>query len=886
MTRSLLLAALLLGAVVGPAAAGEPSEEQEAQRAALEVRAQAAEEAGDVAAIVALSQLLRLHRQREDPRGQADTLVRLARQLRRHGRYRDALGRLDEALALDKSSGHAVGVAADLGELASTWSSLGDARKASRLHRDSARAYQDLAQPRGAADALVHLALDQRELGQLAESEETLRKALALYETLGDAGGRGDALTNLASLEAATGRIEEAVRDGRAAIDAFQAAGDDAGRGAALHNLGNLHARLGDLDQAAALFRQARPLLRAPAERAAADAAIADLLLAAGRRADAAALIDAALAEQPGAPLFLWRAWQAAAPGDAPARREAFLAAASASPDPQARLLARVEGLRATPPSRASRAALQSTADEAAAAGLPSLRLDALLVAGEHARALGADPLPPLREAAEQVEALRRAAASLDPAAARRVLVSQRAVYLALIDALLAAGDGASALLYSERLAQAELPSGGSGDPAAQRLAALGAREASLEAARREAQATLAGGGADDRVEALDEELAALRVEFSRTVDELRTTHPDFELLVRVDPSDIEEWQGDLGPDEVVLQPILLPDRLVLLVFSSGPLVARTVEVDPTEVQTRLSRVLRTMRGQRTANLERLQEHLDALGGWLWAPVADLLESRLRVAVVASGPLRTLPMQLLRHEGRYLVEDHEVVNITNVGSLKRRDEPPLRLSGDGLLAFGNPDGSLPAADAEIDAIAALFPGTLAAHGPEASRARLVAEAPRRRVLHLATHGVLDAQLPERSYIVLAGDGDQGRLGYLAIPGLYQSLRGTALVVLSACETAVPLDAPSGESADSPGEGLEIAGLANQFRRAGVPRLLASLWQVSDSSTQALMVRFYEALGQGRSPAEALAVAQRALLADPATAHPFHWAPFVLIGSPR
>ena len=144
---------------------------------------------------------------------------------------------------------------------------------------------------------------------------------------------------------------------------------------------------------------------------------------------------------------------------------------------------------------------------------------------------------------------------------------------------------------------------------------------------------------------------------------------------------------------------------------------------------------------------------------------------------------------------------------------------------------------------------------------------------------------MDAEAPERSYIVLAPDeqNDLGRLPYLEIPGLYTALSDTQLVVLSACETAVPLS-PNGDVME--GGGLEIAGLANQFRRAGVPRLLASLWQVSDESTAALMARFYAALGEGRSATEALAVAQRVLLNDPTQSHPFYWAPFILIGNPR
>jgi len=280
-------------------------------------------------------------------------------------------------------------------------------------------------------------------------------------------------------------------------------------------------------------------------------------------------------------------------------------------------------------------------------------------------------------------------------------------------------------------------------------------------------------------------------------------------------------------------------------------------------------------------------EHLDALGGWLWEPVAGDIAGRKRVIVAASGSLRYLPFQVLRKDGRFLVQDHQVVNVTNVGSLKRRDSEALRLTDKGLLALGNPDGTLPAADVEVEALAKLFPSSATLHGGQATLASLTSMSSGRAVLHLAPHGVLDSAEPERSYIVLAppegGSAESGRLGYLEIPGLYEELRDTSMVVLSACETAVPL-APEGDSVQ--GGGLEIAGLANQFRRAGVPRLLASLWQVSDSSTQALMVRFYEALGEGRSPPEALAVAQRMLLADPEMAHPFYWAPFILIGTPR
>ena len=871
MRRAGLL--LLLALLVGPA----PTDQADSAQA-LEAEATAHVDAGaSPMAIVRLSQALRIWRQLDDVDGQARVLTQMGRVLRSVGRYAEALDRLGEARSLDTAAGDAVGLAADIAELATTHAELGDAKRAAKMHREAARAWQALGDPRATADALVHLANDQRDLLDLPAAAESLGKALRLYDAIPDHGGRGDALTNLASIQAATAQFGLAIATGRSAIDAFVLAGDDGGRGVALHNLGNLYARLGDLPQAVQLYRQARALLNGAEDQAAADRALGDLWMAGGDPAQAAAVYRAALdgllgSHRAGLLWALYLAEDALAPGG-PAARAALDMAAAAGDDPWIRLQIGVRD--ATSPAQAA-----AIAREAADRMLWSLQLEAMRVQVALILARKGNPLSVLEDAGELVEGRRRSLERLDPGSARRFARSRRWVYVQLIDALLAAGEGASALLWSERLRQAELHGNGA-DPDAVRLQALSDREAELERALQTAKGSPDGG---ERAVALDAELVALRVEFSRYVDELRTRHPDFDQLVRIDPSDIEAWQGDLADDELVLQPILLPDRLVLLAFSSGPLVFREVDVSAEDVRKRISRVLRTMRTRRLGNADKLDEHLDVLGTWLLDPVGDLLDTHRRVVIVADGPLRYLPMQAVRRGGDYLISTHEVVNVTNVGSLKRRTGDTLRMGDGALLALGNPDGSLPAADDEVTALARLFPDARVLQGTQASHARLVAEAPRRAVLHLATHGVLDPAAPERSYIVLAPDGgDDGKLGYLEIPGLYGALRDTGLVVLSACETAVPMEAPPEGAADG---GLEIAGLANQFRRAGVPRLLASLWQVSDTSTQSLMVAFYEALAQGRSPPEALATAQRALLAGPDTAHPFHWAPFILIGTPR
>ena len=859
--------------------------------------ATAAWEAGDLpTALVQYRLAIRSAQQAGDQALEAEGMAGLGRVHRALGRHADAIRWFEDALALDKRLGLTAAVAADQGELGLSHLALGDLKEARKRLRKSFDAYQEAGDPVGAADALINLGLTERRDHQLERALELLQTAERLYRSASRSDGVGDALTNQGGVLADLGRYGAAMQAQRAAIEAFDAASDPQGRGAALHNLGNLYAELGDYDRAAGLYRQSRGLLDHARDLAVADLALGGILMASGDPAGArdvytAALRGAAPSDAPGIVLNLGEALEALGDASAAARFEEAAALAEEAGDQPTRvaaLLAVGDAQLATGRADAAFATFKRCGALANDLGIADLSWRAWHGMGRASRARGGDGLVPLRNAVSSLEESRRGLEGLDPWAVRHFVDDRRQVYQDLVGALLAAGDGASALLYTERLAVAEMDAGGAAaDPAEQRYQALAGREAELQGAISVAQRAPEGSRDAERIAALREELARTRVEFSRYVDELRGSYRDFDRLVKVDPSDIEAYQRDLADDEVVIQPVVLPDRLAILVFSSGPLVFHEVDVTREELDQRVGRVLRVMRSRRLSNPERLMEHLDALGGWLWEPVAGDLEGKKRVIVAADGPLRYLPFQLLRREGRFLVQDVEVVNVTNVGSLKRRAGEELRLDARGLLALGNPDGTLPAADAEVDALARLFPGATALHGARATLASLTGEVPGRQVLHLATHGVLDAEAPERSYIVLAppegGTPEQGRLGYLEIPGLYGPLQDTGMVVLSACETAVPL-APQGD--DVQGGGLEIAGLANQFRRAGVPRLMASLWQVSDESTRALMTRFYQALGEGRAPPEALAVAQRSLLADPAMEHPFFWAPFILIGTPH
>jgi CHAT domain-containing protein len=148
-----------------------------------------------------------------------------------------------------------------------------------------------------------------------------------------------------------------------------------------------------------------------------------------------------------------------------------------------------------------------------------------------------------------------------------------------------------------------------------------------------------------------------------------------------------------------------------------------------------------------------------------------------------------------------------------------------------------------------------------------------------RIVHLATHALVDVRHPELSGLVLSLVDVRGapRDGFLQAHEILGLKMDAELVVLSACRTAIGKEVR--------GEGL--IGLSRAFMAAGVPRMVASLWSVPDSATAELMSRFYRGLiEEGHTPSEALRRAQDALRRERRWADPNAWAGFVFQGDWR
>jgi CHAT domain-containing protein len=273
----------------------------------------------------------------------------------------------------------------------------------------------------------------------------------------------------------------------------------------------------------------------------------------------------------------------------------------------------------------------------------------------------------------------------------------------------------------------------------------------------------------------------------------------------------------------------------------------------------------------------------------LLAPVERDLSGRQGVIILPDGPLWDVAFHALQPgPHRFLIEQAIISYAPSLAVLRetlklaadRRTAPADRE----LLALGNPAGQppLPETERQVREIEKLY-GARQSHiltGGSASQGRLKAESAGYRVIHLASHAVLDSSNPMYSYALLARSADDA--GRLEARDLMQFNLRADLLVLSACETA--RGRPLG------GEG--ISGMLWAAFVAGAPTTIASMWRIESASTSDLMIGFHRNWLEARRSDDPLAKAgalQKAALATIAGgqySHPFYWAGFVLMGSPR
>lgn len=282
---------------------------------------------------------------------------------------------------------------------------------------------------------------------------------------------------------------------------------------------------------------------------------------------------------------------------------------------------------------------------------------------------------------------------------------------------------------------------------------------------------------------------------------------------------------------------------------------------------------------KRLSNFQRISLDLYSI---LFKPIEKIIDQNVKyILIIPSGLIYYVPFQALIYPSNgtfhYLVEKYTISYQNGNTVLNTLTRMRLNVHNYRLLALGDPDGSLPNAAEEIQAIKNEFPGASKTFlGKNATKDVLFKYSGDYNIIHFATHARLNYFNTYQSYILLAKSKKYSKK--LTRNDIYSNkmkLNGVELVTLSACETGVGEKNPKSE----------VENIANAFLRRNVSSVVASLWSVSDVSTKELMVYFYKNI-KTIPKSEALREAQLYLLKNTYYNNPYYWAAFVLIGDWR
>jgi CHAT domain-containing protein/lipopolysaccharide biosynthesis regulator YciM len=415
------------------------------------------------------------------------------------------------------------------------------------------------------------------------------------------------------------------------------------------------------------------------------------------------------------------------------------------------------------------------------------------------------------------------------------------------------------------------------------RLAALGAEEQALQK-----QAKL-GLSAEQkqRKQVLAGDLRVAQKAFDAFLHEMRV---NFALSGPARAADIADLNGEavsalqtlikgLGHDAVLLQYYVTDDQVGMLLTTPGVQLARSTKVNAKNLNRQIAEFRRLLRDPKSDLLPASQ----ALYQLLVAPVAKDLEQAGAKTVMLSldGALRYLPFGALHDGQRYLVQRWNLPMYTSVTKSRLRDAvtPQWQAAGLGVTRAIGEFSALPAVKTEMSSIVkaaggGVLPGEV--HLDEAFTAVRLKDVSQRsfQLLHVASHFRFSPGTEVNSFLLL-GDGLQLTLGDIRT----QNYRfdNVDLLTLSACDTGL------GGGRDA--QGREIEGFGVIAQQQGAKAVLATLWPVADQSTATLMAEMYRRRQEQQlTKIEALRQAQLSLLSQSRYAHPFYWAPFILMGN--
>lgn len=336
----------------------------------------------------------------------------------------------------------------------------------------------------------------------------------------------------------------------------------------------------------------------------------------------------------------------------------------------------------------------------------------------------------------------------------------------------------------------------------------------------------------------------------------------------------IRHLDETIAPGTAVLYPIILEDRIELLLSLSSGIIRSVVAVGKGELTAEV-RSFRALLEKRTTR--QYLRPARKIYQWLIAPLESALSDAMidTLIVVPDASLRSIPFAALHDDSGFLIRRYAIamtpsLRLTDPRPIKRRNMQVL-LNGLSSPVQGYP--ALIQVNSELDAIQQMYGGKRLQN--ETFRKAEVMQALADQaysIVHFATHGHFSGRVEDSYLLTWDGRIAMDELEHSVGASWFRDDRPVELLTLSACDTAV-------------GDDTAALGLASIAIRAGARSALASLWSVNDQASSELVSGFYrQLLEPGVSKAIALQEAQLELLEDLRYRHPGYWAPFVLIGN--
>ncbi len=420
-------------------------------------------------------------------------------------------------------------------------------------------------------------------------------------------------------------------------------------------------------------------------------------------------------------------------------------------------------------------------------------------------------------------------------------------------------------------------------------------------------------GENDSLIHALNSLVFDQKETYSGLKEELEKNYPDYTRLRHFQRTvDLNEVQANLSPNQAVIEFVLGENDLYTFALTPDSTSLVKTKLDSIDLNNISSIREHIFQYWLMPPNQRTQSNLEsatasyvnaaaALHKKLIQPLGPLPD---QLTIIPSGILGYLPFEILLTEKPsdlltfksypYLINDHQITynfSATLWQEMTQKEStstsaycfaPSFTEETEKTLAISeyrrNNLGPLVFNTQEAETIGQLL-GAKAYTGTNATKEQFLKIADNAAILHLATHAKVDDSESDFSYLAFTSTTDSLPIDKVYIRELYGMQIPAQMVVLSACETGI------GELQE--GEG--IISLARGFAYAGAASIITSLWAVNDQSTATIMTTFYDNLVNGQPKDAALRNAKLDYIqnaSDHLDAHPFKWAPFIVLGDTK